>query len=299
MSRSCTIQIKEIRRDMDAPTKLTGSFGEFLRSAAKGFFGFLAAASEAYDSLPLEQKHRAKTMLLKLSSPDAEATHFLFKEDRELAEVLSRYEWWVLERDINGSIQRDILRLGREGTRKEIDEYLCALFREDNHARLEKKVVAWLKTAYLAEHRQIIAQCLAAHKEGKFFLSVATLLPLVNGLTRRFRRETFGTQPQKSSTGAPRRRKAVEVALLAEYYQSHEPPLWGQPLFEAIKSKFYGDYGFGSGPAPTSLNRHGILHGEILDYGTEVNSLKVFLLLDTFQHFCKSVQERKTREAAA
>jgi len=238
-------------------------------------------------------------MLLKFSQADAEAAHFLFKDDRELAEVLSRYEWWVLERDINGSIQRDILRLGRKGTQKEIDEYLCALFREDNHARLEKKVAAWFKTPYLAEHAEIVAQCLAAHKEGKFCLSVATLLPLLNGLTRRFRRETFGTRPQKSSTGAPHRRKAVEVALVAEYYQSLEPPLWGQPLFEAIKTKFYGGYGFGSGTAPTSLNRHGILHGEIFDYGTEVNSLKVFLLLDTFQHFCRSVQERKTREAAA
>jgi hypothetical protein len=284
---------------MGAPTKSAVSFGEFLRATARGLFGLFAAISEAYDSLPLEQKHRTMKALLKMSQADIEATHVLLKDDLELAEVLSRHEWWVLERDINGSIQRDILRLGREGTRKEIDEYLCEMFRRDNHARLERKVAAWFKTPYLAEHTEIVAQCLAAHKEGKFCLSVATLLPLVNGLTRRFRRETLGSRPQKSSAGAPHRRNAVEVALLAEYYQNHEPPLWGQPLFEAIKSKFYGPYSFGSGTAPTSLNRHGILHGEILDYGTEVNSLKVFLLLDTIQHFCRSVQERKTREAAA
>ncbi len=290
--------IKEIRRDMEGPTKSAVSFGEFLRASAERFFRLCGTISEAYDSLPLEQKHKTKKALLKLSQADVETTQFLLKDDQELAEVLSRHEWWVLERDINGSVQRDILRLGKEGTRKEIDEYLCEMFRRDNHTRLERKVEAWLKTPYLAERREIISQCFAAHREGKFYLSVATLMPLLNGLTRRFRREVFGSQPHKTPAGAPRRRKAIEVALLAEYYQSHEPPLWGQPLFAAINSKFYGDYRFGSGSTPTSLNRHGILHGEILDYGTEVNSLKVFLLLDTFQHFCKSVQDRKPREAA-
>jgi len=283
---------------MDASTKSAFSFGEFLRASAKGFFTLLGAISEGYDSLPLEQKHRAKRTLLKLSQADVETTQLLFKDELELAEILSRHEWWVLERDINGSIQRDILRLGREGARKEIDEYLCEMFRRDNHARLEKKVEVWFKTPYLTERREIIAQCFAAHREGKFYLSVATLMPLLNGLTRRFRRDVFGSQPQKTLAGAPRRRKTIEVTLLAEYYQSREPSLWGQPLFAAINGKFYGDYRFGSGIAPTSLNRHGILHGEILDYGTEVNSLKVFLLLDTFQHFCMSVQDRTPREAA-
>ena len=292
------IGIKENRRVMETPTKSVVSFGGFLRASAQGFFRVCGAISEAYDSLPLEQKHRTKKALLKLSQADVKTAQVFLKDDLELAEILAQHEWWVLERDINGSIQRDILRLGREGARKEIDEYLCEMFRRDNHARLEKKIEAWSKTPYLSERRGIIEQCFAAHREGKFYLSVATLMPLLNGLTRRFRRDVFGSQPQKTLAGAPRRRKTIEVTLLAEYYQSREPSLWGQPLFAAINGKFYGDYRFGSGIAPTSLNRHGILHGEILDYGTEVNSLKVFLLLDTFQHFCMSVQDRTPREAA-
>jgi hypothetical protein len=46
-----------------------------------------------------------------------------------------------------------------------------------------------------------------------------------------------------------------------------------------------------------SMNRHGILRGEIVAYGTETNSLKVFLLLDTIQQFPTPVVQRCKTES--
>jgi hypothetical protein len=89
------------------------------------------------------------------------------------------------------------------------------------------------------------------------------------------------------------------VTLLAAYYQRKEPSLWGRPFCKAVGKRIYGRYAFGSGSAPTSLNRHGILHGEISDFGTEANSLKVFLLLDTIQNFYKVIQRQRATQAAA
>jgi hypothetical protein len=152
-------------------------FGAFLRNAAETFFSACRKLPEAYDSLPLEQKHRTTKLLLRLSKtdPKLEATLF-FKDEIELAGTLCTHEGWVLERDINGPTQREILRFGREGRGEKIDGYLCELFSNDDHARLRAKIGDWMEIPYCADRKDMIMECLEAHKEGQFHLSVTTLL---------------------------------------------------------------------------------------------------------------------------
>jgi len=274
------------------------SFGAFLRNAAETFFSACGKLFEAYDSLPLEQKHRTTKLLLGLSKTDPKVeTTLFFKDEVELADTLCNHEWWVLERDINGPTQREILRLGREGRGEKVDGYLCELFSNDDHARLRAKLDKWMEIPYCAERKDMIMECLEAHRGRRFHLSVTTLLPLVDGLTRRFRKEVLKSGRRNPRPGKPFKPRMIEVTLLANYYRRSEPSLWGRPFFKVIEQKFYKSYSFRSGSAPTSLNRHGILHGEISGYGTEANSLRVFLLLDTIQHFYKLVQQRKLRLA--
>ena len=51
-------------------------------------------------------------------------------------------------------------------------------------------------------------------------------------------------------------------------------------LLTALSKQIYARYRFGADRAPSALNRHGILHGEIADFGSEKNSLRTVLLLD-------------------
>jgi hypothetical protein len=47
----------------------------------------------------------------------------------------------------------------------------------------------------------------------------------------------------------------------------------------------FATFDFNNGASPSSINRHAILHGEIFDYATEANSLRVILFLDTMSQF--------------
>ena len=51
-------------------------------------------------------------------------------------------------------------------------------------------------------------------------------------------------------------------------------------LMAALSKQIYAPYSFDAGRAPSALNRHGILHGEIAHFGSEKNSLRAILLLD-------------------
>jgi hypothetical protein len=278
-------------------TKGSVQFGELLRRAARNFFEACGAVVEAYDNLPLDQKYNAKKLLLGASGRSAPSgASSAFREESQVAEVLFRHGWWVLERDITGPVQRELLRLGHEGGAGEVDAYLCRLFREEEHRRLTAKVKDWANDPYLSARAEITKQCLAAHEQGSYFLSVAAIMPLVDGITRQFRREVLKTGGRPPRPG--KRPKTIEVPLLAAYYRRKEPALWSRTFLAAVNNGFYGNYRPGSGQPATSWNRHAILHGESIDYGTEANSLRAFLLLDTIQHFCRCVGQRKIRRRA-
>jgi hypothetical protein len=84
----------------------------------------------------------------------------------------------------------------------------------------------------------------------------------------------------------------MQVHKFAEYYRRKEPALWGTPFETIVKTVVYSHFDFGTTTRPSSLNRHGILHGEIADYATEAHSLKTFLLIDTIAGFVKVFEKR-------
>jgi hypothetical protein len=268
----------------DRPT-----FGKLVGNVARGFFEFLGQIALYFDSLPLEEKQPIKdfmTTLLSKSGAGKQSVDFLVKDDRELKRLLLDRAWWVLQKDITGEMKRELLRLGREGKSGHIDEYLCAHFRADEFAKLQAKVKIWLDVPYLNERQQIISDCLEAHKAGKYTLTIPSLLPLLDGLTRQFRKAHERPRRSKNLRGV------IQVNQFAGYYRRKEHKLWGAPFEKFVKQIAYLPFEFGKGQPLNSFNRHGILHGEVPDYATETNSLKVILLLDTAAQFVRAVERR-------
>jgi hypothetical protein len=258
-----------------APTK-TQSVGEFIRDKARSILIALGEAAKKFDELPLENKQEIKegfVKLLAMSGQHPATIKLLTREDEELSRILADHGWWVLPKDINGPVKRDLLGFGREGNADEVDRYLCSLFNQNDGARLKERIETWFTLPFFADRKQIVLDGLEAHRVGKWTLSIPSILPLIDGLMRRFRKEHLRASKNP--------RRVMHDARFVEYYRRKRPKLFGKSLASFMHNHVFAFYDLNTGTPPSSINRHGILHGEIPNYATEANSLKVFLLLDT------------------
>jgi hypothetical protein len=151
----------------------------FLGQLAGGIFKVFSRVATEIDSLPLDQKYVYKQALVALFykiDPKNNFTDLLLKDDWDLASVLQDSNWWVLPKDITGPVKRQLLLLGQQkDCATAVDTYLCNLFRENEFNRLHEKTEKWQKLMYLQKRRTIILDCLHAHKEGKYTLTVPSL----------------------------------------------------------------------------------------------------------------------------
>jgi hypothetical protein len=265
---------------------------QYIGHLARSFFRTLGELTIRLDELPLEAKQEVKEgliHLLSISGKHGDSIKLLTREDDELSCILSASGWWILQRDINGPVKRELLRLGREKQTAEIDYYLCSLFNENDGARLRERIEAWFKLPYLADRKQIILDSLEAHKAGKWTLTVPTLLPLVDGVMQRFRKEHL---PRSKNP-----KRGIRANKFVDYYRRNQPKLFGKPFASFMQNHIFATFDFNNGTSPSSINRHAILHGEIFDYATEANSLKVLLLLDTISQFVQTVERRHKTSA--
>jgi len=153
------------------PTPANGrSFSEIVRNLARGFFEGVGQVAVYFDSLPLEEKHRIKAGLITLLSQGGsrDSWKHLVEDDQRLKRILVDRGWWVLQKDITGTVKREILRLGRDPEAGAVAAYLCGLFRADDLSRLRAKVNTWFDVQYLAARRQILLDGLEAHKSGQY-----------------------------------------------------------------------------------------------------------------------------------
>lgn len=117
---------------------------------------------------------------------------------------------------------------------------------------------------------EILNTAFEAHTEGNYILSIPVFLAQVDGIAIDTFRKYFFIK-QKGSTN-PQISQAIDTMDgLSDLALAILIPLQSsQPLIYSLRER--GD-GF------TQLNRHQVLHGESLDYGTELNSYKVISLL--------------------
>ena len=156
---------------------------------------------------------------------------------------------------------------------------------------MKERVAAWFNVPYLADRMPIILDSLEAHKAGKWTLTVPTLLPLADGLIRTFRNKHL--RPSKNP------KRAMDVDKFADYYQRNQPELFGKPFVAFMRKHLFANFNFNNEVSPSSINRHAILHGEIFDYATEANSLRVILFLDTISQFVQTIERRRKDSAKA
>jgi hypothetical protein len=103
--------------------------------------------------------------------------------DRQLARLLLARGWLGVERHLTTWELSRLLDVRGPNKAVTIDRFICAAFRRKKHARVASMTKAWWRVPFLKDRQTTIRQALRAHRRKEYALSIATLLPLVDGLT--------------------------------------------------------------------------------------------------------------------
>ena len=171
---------------------------------------------------------------------------------------------WFLDLEMPSSLPQEFQTALEEDDVQEAEEALVTYF----ESRIND-IEASLKTSF--PHRaKIISSALKAHRKKAFELSVPVFLSQADGICYELTRQHFFMNGK--NTKKPQTAEYVE-SLVAEAYQKAllAPLAHTLPISASVKQR--GDNFDG-------LNRHMVLHGESLDYGTHLNSCRALSLLN-------------------
>ncbi|MEI2465133.1 hypothetical protein [Niallia taxi] len=187
--------------------------------------------------------------------------------DREIAtflKILAENGYPPIEMTINDTI--DVLELNNLSTEereKRVKEYINSIYTQDE---IVKIINHWDEVEWIDVNRKyILKDAIQANFEGRYNLSIPSLLPHLEGII-------------VEGLDFNSRMKPGELSQLIKSILDEED------VFDTALNNYYLDnilIGFTHGNAPRSfLSRHSILHGNDINYGNHDNSLKLILLLD-------------------
>jgi hypothetical protein len=200
------------------------------------------------------------------------------KAETEAFDILKRGGWLGMERHLTGPQVRSFLEISRASGEPAANSAIIGYFTKNNCALLETMSNGWLDVSYMKLREAIVGDALAAHRARQFSLSVPALLPLAEGLSAEIMAGAAGKQNV--------------VKAVARQWRAQEQEVWTELYSEIVLHVLYKNYDFDKDPAPY-LNRNGILHGRISDYGTEANSVRVFLFLDSVVDLWRAQHKKK------
>jgi hypothetical protein len=239
-------------------------FAEVIDSALKGPARAIGETLVAYQS-SMRDLLRPVAQIAALNL--AERFRDWDEDHRRMDRQLRRFGWWVPP-SWTSQDAAAALAMGQRHGKRALDKTICAQYRSDNGAWLRDTVGSWGTDPAVRLRRAIVRDAVQDHLAGRYRVSIPTLLPTIEGIAV----DVF--LPATTQT-SPRRVVATGVA-------SHSS--WDDALIDGlieVLTVLYGTTDFSSArPRSRQLNRHLILHGRTVAYGTEANSLKLLLTLD-------------------
>jgi len=160
-----------------------------------------------------------------------------------------------------------------------VQESVLDRYRYREWELLRETVDGWQDNPSFGPRITIIRHALEAHLQEKYTLSIAALLPQIEGVIRDITQWDGVIRDRvKEAVGATSAGVLVMVMdeIAVEYYLSRVYTRRTEVEFETFEQWLAQ-----LDVAETDvLNRHMILHGRQTNYGSEINSLRAFLLLD-------------------
>lgn len=195
-------------------------------------------------------------------------------DERRAEAALWKMGWWMPQ-TVSTSFFGRVGRLALAGERVEVRRVMVKLGRSRHLSTL---VDRWLELDPFRGRRRFLLDGLRDHRAGRYRVSIPTLLPLIEGIAV----DAF----TPGATHGPR--PAFEAAALVDAATG--------PAMADTVTALYSRHPFSAvASGSRQLNRHLILHGRSTGYGTEENSVKVLLALDTLAYFIEE-RDRGERE---
>ena len=246
-AETATRALTEFARQLQAPLKLAEEMEAAIRAAgeqARQFQALIRAANA--------DRRYVADLLTNLSK---------FVERKSVQKLMQH--GWFPDLDLTAP-QIEQLAEAFDDDPEQANEFLCQRFRD----RLED-TEAKVKTAF-PKRAEILRQAFHGHRQGHYYLSVTAFLTQVDGFFNdRCSKSLFMGRHREdieSRIGQMQNELAREMVrvlldndwplIMSEGQRQQEPDGWSH------------------------LNRHQVLHGEVIDYGTEENSLKAISLLN-------------------
>lgn len=199
-----------------------------------------------------------------------------------IAPLLEKSNLWITP-SMPYSLILDVKELAsnEETSVEMVEEVFLKYFEKNNWEMLQAMIESW-KVYPFAQRKHIIHDAFDAHKSGKYTLSIPALLPQTEGILSSIYGKEAGrpyklfdeTIQQEYPDVLNNIAKDILLKFVTSLYKGIKPehfttdklPLWLES--EGIKEIDF-------------MNRHAILHGIHVNYASKINSLRVFLLLDS------------------
>lgn len=166
---------------------------------------------------------------------------------------------------------------------------VLATFHNDDYKFMKTTVDDWWDRPEFQRWQHVIDDAFWAHRKGKYTLSVPALIPVSEAIMR----DVCGDEVARMPTLAEK--IGTMVSSWSFSAVSDEP-------FVATLSRFTKREGYAD-PVPDSevgrWHRHRILHGRDPTYNTDLNSLRLFILLDELKGLIVTRDNKRTRSRNA
>jgi hypothetical protein len=194
------------------------------------------------------------------------------EEERKAFSLFKHRGFVGLERYLTRRQVQALIALSENKKPMAIDKHVFELFRQKDYKLLDQMVGSWWTLPYMKKRRRNIQAAIDAHKRGEFTLAIPALLPLIDGLAA----EVVQTTATK-----PAGRRAYVKTIVKMHVDDSNGERAAALVEYVFNSLIYADYDFSASKMPpSSVNRHGILHGRVVRYASELNSYRVLFFLN-------------------
>lgn len=240
-----------------------------------------------------EQAQLTNRLIYDALRPAAQAASYQWGLQARLRDELQRGyaeelqdSGWMLAPSWPMHLGYELVQIRWTKGKRALDRAVCSMYSENGHKLLRGTVESWMDVPAFRARRALLREGVKLHREGRWRPSIALVLPHVEGIAV----EVF-------HPGAER------VKHLELYRTGVDPDRLDGLIAEgllAILDVLYGWVSFRSVKLRSrELRRHPILHGRTIAFGSEPNSLRVFLALDLLAAEARAKAEYDARSAPA
>lgn len=189
--------------------------------------------------------------------------------------ILSQHGWY-LSPFMTREESIEIANLLSTDHQVEADKKMMLFFKE-HERKIEKSICT-----QFPDREKLIRLAFKAHRRREYELSIPVMIAQADGMCK----QLIGTQLFAKNDGVPSTSRFAEQFASDAFLSSILEPLRQTNIVSANTRDLPSLVGV--------LNRHGILHGTILDYASQMNSYKAISLLQYVVYFVRDAAKGKT-----